>query len=94
MSMVLDGLFNDYISKQDYKPVWSPILTNNAEGFDKETERPGRRGGHQMCMDSDTQTIYLFGGWDGNQDLADLWLYNIPTQTWKCLSRDTESQVC
>ena len=25
------------------------------------------------------QTIYLFGGWDGNQDLADFWSYHIPT---------------
>ena len=38
------------------------------------------------------ETIYLFGGWDGNQDLADLWSYHCPTQVWTCLAKNTEDQ--
>ena len=55
--------------------------------------RPGMRGGHQMCIDVHTETIYLFGGWDGNQDLSDLWAYHIPSQQWTCLCPKTEDEV-
>ena len=48
------------------------------------------RGGHQMCIDTDSQCIYLLGGWDGNEDLADFWMFNIHNETWKLLSSDTE----
>ena len=48
------------------------------------------RGGHQMCIDTDSQLIYLFGGWDGNEDLADFWMFNICNKTWQLLSSDTE----
>ncbi|XP_046388437.1 muskelin [Ischnura elegans] len=54
--------------------------------------RPGMRGGHQMVIDSAAETIYLFGGWDGNQDLSDLWSYHIPSGHWTLLSMDTEAQ--
>ncbi|RWS09436.1 muskelin-like protein [Dinothrombium tinctorium] len=77
------GLFDEYIRKQAYKPKWMPInpASNNV--------RPGMRGGHQMCIDPYSETIYLYGGWDGSQDLADLWCYNIAKSEWICISKDT-----
>ena len=36
-----------------------------------------------------TETIYLFGGWDGTQDLADFWSFHIPTQKWTLISSNT-----
>ncbi|CAI9718917.1 muskelin-like isoform X1 [Octopus vulgaris] len=87
-----DGLFHHYISQQDYKPKWTPIepiSKGNNTTFD---HRPGMRGGHQMCIDPLTETMYLYGGWDGNQDLADLWAYHVPSQSWTCLSKDTEEE--
>lgn len=39
------------------------------------------------------ETIYLFGGWDGCQDLSDFWSYNISACHWTCLSTNTESDV-
>ncbi len=48
------------------------------------------RGGHQMCIDTERQMIYLMGGWDGNDDLADFWMFDINQQSWKMISRDTE----
>uniref|UniRef100_T1J0F1 Muskelin N-terminal domain-containing protein n=1 Tax=Strigamia maritima TaxID=126957 RepID=T1J0F1_STRMM len=86
---VFDGLFNHYISQQDYKPKWTPIIPPIKEGTEN---RPGMRGGHQMCIDVNTETIYLFGGWDGMQDLADLWSYHVPTGEWSCLFKDTEAE--
>jgi len=52
---------------------------------------PGCRGGHQMVMDSVNQMLYLFGGWDGNRDLADFWAFDVTNNKWKLLSLDTEN---
>lgn len=78
--------FNSYIRQQDYRPLWHPIKTADSD------VQPGMRGGHQMCMDPYTETIYLFGGWDGNQDLSDLWAYHVPTCRWTLISKDTEAE--
>ena len=40
-------------------------------------------------MDTVAQVIYLFGGWDGEKDLCDLWSYNIVSCKWSLVSRDT-----
>lgn len=40
-----------------------------------------------------TETVYLFGGWDGTQDLADFWAYSVQENQWLCISRDTEKEV-
>lgn len=52
--------------------------------------QPGMRGGHQMCIDTERQIIYLMGGWDGNDDLADFWMFDINQKSWRMISRDTE----
>ncbi|KAK7873640.1 hypothetical protein R5R35_009328 [Gryllus longicercus] len=83
---VSSGLFSQYIGQQEYRPVWQPMQL-----ADTETQ-PGMRGGHQMCMDPYNETIYLFGGWDGNQDLSDLWAYHVPTKKWTLVSKDTEAE--
>ncbi|XP_013792718.2 muskelin-like [Limulus polyphemus] len=45
-----------------------------------------------MCCGSSLEIIYLFGGWDGMQDLSDLWAYHIPSNQWTCLSQDTSCE--
>ncbi|KAJ1565235.1 hypothetical protein HK405_012855, partial [Cladochytrium tenue] len=52
---------------------------------------PGKRGGHQMCIDEEAGRIFLFGGWDGERDLADFWCYDLNRQQWDCISMDTQS---
>lgn len=81
-----DGYLDPYITKQEYHPLWK--LIKNAE------TRPGMRGGHQMCFDSISETIFLLGGWDGHQDMSDLWSYHVPTNKWKLISYDVEAEVC
>ncbi|KAK6643717.1 hypothetical protein RUM43_005227 [Polyplax serrata] len=83
---VTDGYFTEYINKQDYRPLWAPMCLGERE------IRPGMRGGHQMCIDSQTETVYLFGGWDGNQDMSDFWSYHVPSCKWNLISRDTEAE--
>jgi hypothetical protein len=37
------------------------------------------------------QVLYLFGGWDGNRDLADFWAFDISSGKWRLLSLNTEA---
>lgn len=80
---VMLGLLNDYINAQTYRAVWTKL--SFTEG------KPGMRGGHQMVLDPSAELLYLFGGWDGNQDLSDLWVYNIASNKWTIICKDTEA---
>lgn len=80
------GLSDEYINAQLYQVSWKKISTPEP--------KPGKRGGHQMVLDPDAELLYLFGGWNGNQDLADLWTYNINDSTWTLLCEDTSAVVC
>jgi len=80
------GLFREYIGQHEYRPLWLPIVP--AAG----TDRPGMRGGHQMCLDPVHEVMYLFGGWDGSHDLADLWSFEIKQGRWTQLSPDTSAE--
>ncbi|ELU02476.1 hypothetical protein CAPTEDRAFT_169790 [Capitella teleta] len=86
-----EGWFSNYISQQDYRPMWTPIEPAATADVGCDA-RPGMRGGHQMCIDVLSESIYLYGGWDGNQDLADLWSYHIPTHQWTCLTKNAEDE--
>ena len=77
---------NDYINAQAYRAVWTKKESDNKL-------KPGMRGGHQMVLDPLGETLYLFGGWDGNSDLADLWAYKIPTEEWSLICKNTEDVV-
>lgn len=46
-----------------------------------------------MVLDPIAEVLYLFGGWDGNQDLADLWSYDISTYKWTLICKNTETVV-
>lgn len=46
-----------------------------------------------FCSLFPAETVYLFGGWDGTQDLADFWAYSVQENQWACISRDTEKEV-
>ena len=51
------------------------------------------RGGHQMCLLPEEGVIYLYGGWDGEVDLGDMWVYHIKTNKWQLISQDTSLEV-
>ena len=79
------GMFDDYLSSCDYKAIWTRIAPK-----DEKTALPCMRGGHQMCIDSEADHIYLFGGWDGTKDLSDLWRYSLVSGEWVCLTNDAK----
>lgn len=53
------------------------------------SQGPSARGGHQMAINCSDQVIYVFGGWNGVEDVADFWCYSIGSATWKKLSSCT-----
>lgn len=73
-----------YLSNQDYKASWMLQETINSE------KRPGMRGGHQLIIDSTNSVMYLYGGWDGFEDLSDLWCYNIKRNAWSLIHERSE----
>ncbi|KAH8375385.1 hypothetical protein KR200_002878 [Drosophila serrata] len=78
-----EGLMDEYLHKQDYKHSWH---IKNTESEIK----PGNRGGHQLVVDAKKRLIYLYGGWDGYQDLSDLWVYNIDDDDWSLVCERSE----
>lgn len=50
---------------------------------------PCGRGGHTMVLDEENSIIYMFGGWDGNHELDDFWLFDIKNENWKQISSST-----
>ncbi|KIJ49497.1 hypothetical protein M422DRAFT_59253 [Sphaerobolus stellatus SS14] len=78
------GLFDDYIKSYPPKAIWKRI-----DGADMDGDIPCARGGHQMCFDTDSSTIYLHGGWDGRQNLEDFWTYSLTEGRWNLLSART-----
>lgn len=94
VSRLPDETFAAYIEGTcKYRPQWSridPAATSRTIDSDASTVlRPSRRGGHQMCIDATKQHIYLFGGWDGAQDLSDFWLFDVAANSWRLLAADT-----
>lgn len=84
-SIATVGLLKDYISAQSYRAKWTKLNLSDP--------KPGMRGGHQMVLDSAAEMLYMFGGWDGNQDLADLWSFNMSTNKWTLICKNTEAVV-
>ncbi|KAM8713553.1 hypothetical protein ACLKA7_013817 [Drosophila subpalustris] len=78
-----DGLMDEYLHKQDYKHAWQMKHTESEM-------KPGNRGGHQLVVDAKKRLIYLYGGWDGYQDLSDLWVYKIEVDEWTLLCERSE----
>ncbi|XP_055919680.1 muskelin isoform X2 [Eupeodes corollae] len=80
---VNEGLMDAYLEKQDYKHSWKLQEA-------KSVNQPGTRGGHQLVMDTQKSLVYLFGGWDGFQDMSDLWVFHIETCTWSLIFEHSE----
>ncbi|KAK0210441.1 Muskelin N-terminus-domain-containing protein, partial [Desarmillaria ectypa] len=81
------GLFTEYLQSCQPHAVWQKLHGTNADG-----DVPCPRGGHAMCIDTARNIIYLFGGWDGQKSLDDLWAYDIKDDKWRVLCHSTSSE--
>ncbi|TBT99975.1 hypothetical protein CWI36_1786p0010, partial [Hamiltosporidium magnivora] len=59
--------FKDYINKTGYKIIWYKIPYKEIW--------PGSRGGHHGVIHKGY--LYMYGGWNGTQELCDMWRYRI-----------------
>ncbi|XP_076804346.1 muskelin-like isoform X1 [Clavelina lepadiformis] len=85
--LIADDIFRHYIHQNNYKPHWQPVTLKKTGSI---VQKPGMRGGHQMCMDHVHNCIYLLGGWNGSEDLADFWVFSCKDSEWTCLSKNTK----
>lgn len=66
-----------------WKRIWDTSVDCNV---------PSPRGGHACAFDAARGTLYLFGGWDGGQDLGDFWAYSISAARWTRLSANAAAE--
>ena len=59
------------------EPAWSPI---------KPSRGPAAREDHTWTVDGEGRFAYLFGGRDGAEVFADLWRFDLQTDTWQRLA--------
>ncbi|KNE69417.1 hypothetical protein AMAG_13777 [Allomyces macrogynus ATCC 38327] len=78
------GILGEAIAESPWQPQWRKITPQGGAS-------PGARAGHQAVLDAQGNAIYLFGGWDGTQDLGDLWRFDLGTECWTCVARDTRA---
>lgn len=74
------------LSSQPYSK-WTCIVATGTG-----SDAPCARGGHAMCIDPQLGKIYLFGGWDGQKNLDDLWVFDTKSEQWKLLTSDTQPE--
>ena len=53
-------------------------------------ERPGFRENNGVVASGDSSSLTLFGGYDGNQWLNDLWVFDIAESCWTCIQESTD----
>eukprot|EP00731_Ephydatia_muelleri_P000964 Em0001g964a len=67
--------------------VWEdPMLTHIYKAI---VEDGDWKGAEQAMEQAAEEVLYMFGGWDGDQDLGDLWRFDVERGTWECVCSDT-----
>jgi len=56
-------------------------------------EKPGCRENNGVVISDSSRTIYLFGGYNGNCWLNDLWSFDIETARWTCIQENSDSRT-
>jgi hypothetical protein len=80
------GLYTAYMQTCAPTAVWTQLTGADADG-----NVPPSRGGHAACIDESAGLLYIHGGWDGERNLGDFWVYTLADDRWCCLSTATSS---
>lgn len=81
--LINEGLMDEYLARQPYSVSWKSL---NVES----NKWPGKRGGHQLVLDSKNRLMYLYGGWNGCEDLSDLWVFDMKNNQWTLIHEHSE----
>lgn len=52
--------------------------------------KPGCRENNGVVISDSSRSIYLFGGYNGNSWLNDLWKFDIESKEWSCIQQNTD----
>ncbi|EKM48670.1 uncharacterized protein PHACADRAFT_108484, partial [Phanerochaete carnosa HHB-10118-sp] len=87
-SVASAGLFTTSLLSEQPHALWTRL-----NAVDPDGDAPSARSGHAMCIDHENGQIYLFGGWDGQKNLDDFWVFNVQAEAWKIISYATQRDV-
>lgn len=76
-SLSAEGLFDPFLQLLPARAEWTRLDTQASTS--EPRPKPGKRAGHAMIVDegdaSRPARLYLFGGYDGENNLEDLWIF-------------------
>lgn len=67
------GIFDEFMEEMPYMATWTEVV--------RKDTWPSDRGGHQMVRMGDR--LILYGGWDGEKELGDMWEFNVASEEWR-----------
>jgi leucine-zipper-like transcriptional regulator 1 len=77
------GRLDDFWSYHFGRGTWAPVTV-------RSQIQPGCRENNGVVISDDSsRSIYLFGGYNGDCWLNDLWKYDIETQHWNCIQESS-----
>lgn len=98
------SLFEMHAQTKKPQAIWNR-LDSDPTTLSVDGEKPESRGGHRLVFvpadpeqESGCASLYLFGGFNGQEELADFWRYDLPSESrhdsdsqarWNLISRDT-----
>ena len=97
------SLFEMHAQKTTPQAIWNR-LDSDPMTLSVDGEKPESRGGHRLVFvpadpeqENSCASLYLFGGFNGQEELADFWRYDLPSESrhddfkarWNLISRDT-----
>lgn len=68
-----EGVFDEFIEAMPYSGSWTEVPRSEAW--------PSDRGGHQMARLHNS--LVLYGGWDGENELGDMWVFDVKNESWE-----------
>ena len=58
---------------------------SDAAGMPSDPHTPGRRSAHTAVMDAQERWMYVFGGWNGSEELGDVTRFDMGALSWRAL---------
>lgn len=77
------GRLDDFFSFDFQKNVWEEVTVYG-------DTKPGCRENNGVVSSDSSKSIYLFGGYDGNSWLNDLWKFDIESKRWTCIQESSD----
>jgi len=77
------GRLDDFYSFEFEKNQWEEVEVLSIE-------KPGCRENNGVVI-GDSSRVYLFGGYNGNAWLNDLWMFDIDTKRWTCIQENSDT---